>query len=135
MIQRVQSIYLTLVVICVALYVNTSFIVVDNIGIKAIESTSLTAVSLINALMVIVCVFMFKKRKVQMNICWAGIVGSSVTTTLTLLEFYNHIATTAAGKHFSFGIAFPFLMIVFFVLAYNGIKKDDQLVKSMDRLR
>jgi uncharacterized membrane protein len=135
MIQRVQSIYLTFVVICAALYLNISFIVVDNIGVKAIESNSLTIVSMITAVMALVCVFMFKKRKVQMNICWAGIVGSTVTTTLTLLEFYNHIATTAAGKHFSFGIAFPFLMVVFFVLGYNGIKKDDQLVKSMDRLR
>ena len=135
MIQRVQSIYLALVVICVILYLNMAFIVVDGIGFSAVENISLSIVSAITGLMAVVCIFLFKKRKLQLNICWAGIVSSTITTTLSLLEFYNHMANTTVSKHFSFGIAFPFLMIVFFVLAYNGIKKDDQLVKSMDRLR
>jgi hypothetical protein len=32
-------------------------------------------------------------------------------------------------------MALPFLQLIFSILAYRGIKKDDQLVKSYDRLR
>jgi hypothetical protein len=52
-----------------------------------------------------------------------------------MLQYYNYIPKTAAGKSIFIGMVFPLLMIVFFALAQAGIKKDDKLVKSMDRLR
>jgi hypothetical protein len=36
---------------------------------------------------------------------------------------------------FGAGAIFPLFILFFNLLAYNGIKSDDKLVKSMDRLR
>ena len=80
-------------------------------------------------------IFLYKKRTLQLKICLVGIVFSTITTTLTMLQYYNYIPKTAAGKSIFIGMVFPLLMIVFFALAQASIKKDDKLVKSMDRLR
>jgi hypothetical protein len=135
MIQRIQTIYLTLVVASVIAYLNIAFIKVDGLGIKAIQEISLLTVSSITALLAMVCIFLYKKRTLQLKICLVGIVFSTITTTLTMLQYYNYIPKTAAGKSIFIGMVFPLLMIVFFALAQAGIKKDDKLVKSMDRLR
>ncbi|MCB9074638.1 MAG: DUF4293 family protein [Chitinophagales bacterium] len=37
--------------------------------------------------------------------------------------------------YFWCGAVFPLFILFFNLLAYNGIKSDDKLVKSMDRLR
>jgi len=135
MIQRIQTIYLTLVIASVIAFLNISFIKVDDIGIKAIQEFSLTTVSSIAAIIALICIFLYQKRTLQLKLCLIGIVFSTITTTLTMLQYYNYIPKTAAGKSIFIGMAFPLLMIVFFALAQAGIKKDDKLVKSMDRLR
>jgi hypothetical protein len=39
---------------------------------------------------------------------------------------------TSAWK---FGAIMPGLMVVFFFLAYQGIRKDEKMIKSLERLR
>lgn len=135
MIQRIQTIYLALVVASVIAYLNISFIKVDTIGIQAMQEVSLTTVSTLAAIVALVCIFLYKKRTLQIKLCLVGIVLSTITTTLTMLEYYNYTPKTDAGKSIFVGMVFPLLMIVFFALAQAGIRKDDKLVKSMDRLR
>jgi predicted Co/Zn/Cd cation transporter (cation efflux family) len=57
---------------------------------------------------------------------------------LVFAIYYLTQNLTEAGRaaiEFAFGGAFPLLSILFCFLAYRFIRKDDKLVKSMDRLR
>jgi len=135
MIQRIQTIYLALVIASVIAYLNIAFIKVDGIGIRAIEEISLATVASLTAIVALVCIFMYKMRTLQLKLCLVGIVFSTITTTLTMLQYYNYLPKTDAGKSIFIGMAFPLLMIIFFAMAQAGIRKDDKLVKSMDRLR
>lgn len=42
---------------------------------------------------------------------------------------------TPVSGLWQFGALMPVLMMVFFILAFIGIRKDEALIKSLDRLR
>jgi hypothetical protein len=80
-------------------------------------------------------IFLFKKRNIQ-------IIFTRILILLILIFILSSFGRSAviflrfdATLISWYKIAFPFLQLLLSVLAYKGIKKDDELVKSYDRLR
>jgi len=85
----------------------------------------------------IAAIFMFKNRTLQLTLSRLTLVGSVMILFLIGIFFYLDYQVIQANSVVSgeFGLLSPVLGIIFSILASRGIKKDEQLVKSSDRLR
>lgn len=77
-------------------------------------------------------VFNFKKRKLQVVLNRLIILINFVLFGLMIYEFFQ---LEAGDKQFGLGIGIPILVIVLLVLANRGVIKDEQLIRSADRIR
>lgn len=136
MIQRKQSLYLLIVVILNILLLTSIALWKDqtNVWVFATDYiTSSVAVSA-SAGLALLSIFLFKNRKLQFVLGRINIVinffviGFFVYTTLNLP---GEIVISEKG----IGGLIPLISIVFLVLANKAIKKDEDLVKSVDRFR
>lgn len=80
-------------------------------------------------------IFLYKRRKLQIKLCLAVIV--LIISFIGVLLFYalSVINKYQASPVPGWKMLIPLMMIFFGILAYRGIKKDEELVKSYDRLR
>lgn len=150
MIQRIQSLYLLIAAILLVATMLCPLAVLqigDTIlqykvcgfynGEHVLFNTwgLLTFVSL-SALLSIITIFLFKKRKLQVALCninIAVIVVTYITYGVYLNAGLNNLAATFL--RIDYGIALPFVAIILLVLAITRIKKDERLVRSLDRIR
>jgi hypothetical protein len=81
----------------------------------------------------LITIFLYKKRKWQMAFCWL----SSIPVVFAFCFTYYHWATTDSTSDtvFYYGNISLGVSVVFILLAWFFIKKDEELVKSLDRLR
>ncbi len=88
---------------------------------------SLTAISVILCL---ITIFLYNNRKLQLNFCVLAflLMGSIIGMLLYSLSQVSDFVL-------DFGIASPLLGLILTALAFIFIRKDEKLVKSMDRLR
>lgn len=135
MIQRIQSVYLLIVAILAGLgiysplWIKNKLIVVkgfDNIYILSLFA-SVIVISLL-------AIFMFKNRKLQF------VLGRfNILINIILLGVFGYYTQAFSGETLvsekEIGMIIPFVSIVFLYLANLAIKKDEDLVKSVDRLR
>ncbi|MEC4005938.1 DUF4293 domain-containing protein [Flavobacterium sp. SUN052] len=136
MLQRIQTIYLTVVFIAVAVlpYVfslwkidgkeymfNKNMIYVVLFGL----STALTVISIIS----------FKKRQHQFVLNRLNMILNLILLGLFVYRSLNLSGETPVVSEKGIGMFLPIVSIVFLVLANKAIKKDEDLVKSVDRLR
>jgi hypothetical protein len=141
MIQRAQSIWL-LIAAASAFATYTlplySGHLQDNSVRKFLISDSFLLFPLVSGMgaLALVCIFLFKNRKLQFRLC---IIGILTAIAVIILEYYKVTAFKSANNFqsgsYQFGSLIPFVVVLFFYLAGKGIYKDDRLVKSMDRLR
>ena len=155
MIQRIQSLYLVLTAILSLLFLNGSILTfIDRSGylievtfnqiirespVAANEIPEKTfALSLFVILIPVlstIAIFLFKKRSLQKRLVMFLIIV--VIAFIFVLCFYAYIIITKNNAEIvpGFKMVIPLLQLIFSVLAYRGIIKDDNLVKSYDRLR
>lgn len=141
MIQRIQSIWLLIVALAAfATYTLTLYIgrLADGTSRPFLLADNFLLVIMIIALgtLAIVCIFLFKNRKLQFRLSVLGVIfsiGYLFIEYLKVEEFKktNNILTGS----YQVGALLPVVMIIFFILAARGIYKDEKLVKSLDRLR
>jgi len=156
MLQRIQSIYLLAAgLVLFALYffplahnvyVNNASVTIMVTGIfqdvngvkKSIESfTALTAITAVVALIPLVIIFLFKNRKQQLAFCYGTILvlfGYSFWMAQTVKKAVGEgvqLDTHTMG----IGLFLTSISIVMLLLATKGIKNDEKLIKSADRLR
>jgi len=156
MLQRIQSIYLlaaSLVLFALYffplahnVYVNNASVTIMVTGIfqdvngvkKSIESfTALTAITAVVALIPLVIIFLFKNRKQQLAFCYGTILvlfGYSFWMAQTVKKAVGEgvqLDTHTMG----IGLFLTSISIVMLLLATKGIKNDEKLIKSADRLR
>jgi Domain of unknown function (DUF4293) len=81
-------------------------------------------------LLSLITIFLYKDRKLQLRLCFAGI-GTSV---LTLIFYFVGMKAFETGT-ISLSCLFAFATIGGFVMAARCIWKDEKLVKSLDKLR
>ena len=94
--------------------------------------STFSLVVLTGALLILslVTIFLFKDRKLQLKLCFAG-TGISI---LTLILYFVEMKKFETGT-ISLSCLFTFATIVGYIMAARGIWKDEKLVKSLDKLR
>ncbi len=77
-------------------------------------------------------IFKYKDRKMQMKFCIYLIAGTLISFAFAL---YNLFTTNYSEYHFGFGSYLISLLVILYICAYFFIKRDEDLVRSADRLR
>ncbi len=141
MIQRVQSLHLLIVTIAgFATYTLPLFIGNLPNGEKRVfplaESLLLAIGSILLAVTALICIFLYKNRKLQFRL---SVLGAILSFALLFLEYFvverlKENEGMVSGSY-QIGALLPIVMGVFFIMAARGIYKDEKLIKSMDRLR
>ena len=137
MIQRIQTIYLFLAFIVTAVLPffiplwtmnggKDYFFMQNQMYVVLLGlSTTLSLLSIIS----------FKKRQNQFVIGRLNIILNLILLGLFVYRSLNVSGVTIAVSEKGIGMFLPILAIVLLVLANKAIKKDEDLVKSVDRLR
>ncbi|HET8803236.1 MAG TPA: DUF4293 family protein [Aequorivita sp.] len=136
MIQRIQTIYLVIAAIIMgALYMWFPIIVGED-GTVIIDRKEPLVLGLIfiSIALAIISILSFKKRQLQFVLNRLNIISNFI-----LLGVFVYRSLTLSGETLvsekGIGVLLPIISIVFLVLANKAIKRDEDLVKSVDRLR
>ncbi|MCB4809376.1 DUF4293 domain-containing protein [Tamlana sp. 62-3] len=136
MLQRIQTIYL----LCAALvsagliFVFNLWVTENDITIFAKDEIVYLGLFLGSALLSIISIFMFKNRKSQFMLGRLNIILNFILLGFFVYQSLNVSGETAVSEK-GIGMLLPVISIVFLALANKAIKKDEDLVKSVDRLR
>ncbi|NNE76768.1 MAG: DUF4293 domain-containing protein [Pricia sp.] len=136
MIQRIQSIYLLAVILIsgfLPFWVNLWSDAQGN-EIYAKNEILISLVFYASAVLAMISILLFKNRKNQFVLNRLNLI-----LNLFLLGFFVYRSLNLSGETLvsekGIGMLIPVISIVFLVLANRAIKKDEDLVKSVDRLR
>ena len=136
MLQRIQTIYLLVVIILVVAFYIWFPSIEDSSGVMVLNKNGPLLLSMVigSLLLSIISILNFKKRKLQFVLNRLNIILNFV-----LLGVFVYRSLTVSGgtlvSEKGIGVLLPIISIVFLVLANKAIKKDEDLVKSVDRLR
>jgi len=137
MIQRIQSIWLLLAAGFAFLTFKLPFyqgaILQATAAKPSVDAQStiwLTIVAALTGALAFINIFFFNNRKLQLRICIFGIILTLVLLALCFVEMSKFTAGSLALSCIIY-----FAILAFYIMALNGIRKDDRLIKSMDRLR
>lgn len=154
MIQRIQTLFLLLSAVLIflvfmfplsELLVNENLIYIfryrgiyemaDNAEILMIPSMPLAILFGIVLIINMISIFLFKNRMLQMRLSIVNIM--LMLGSIGLAYFYIHTAFNELGTsvQFSFVATFPLISAILTYMAFRRIKKDEKLVKSLDRIR
>ena len=147
MIQRIQSIYLLLAAILMAvsilcplldvvytdqftsLYARGLF--VDNNLIK--PTWGILFINVLSIVIILISIFTFKNRKRQINLVKIAIF-CSILLYITI-GVYIYLLAQFAIDNYHFTIICPVIAIILEFMAISKIIKDEKLVKSLNRIR
>lgn len=150
MIQRIQTLYLLMVVILGTLlcfFSPVQFLMpetTDYISLLAFDKWPLAVMSVAIPLLALVNIFLFKRRFLQarvniMNVILClGYYALIALYVAYVVKGYEHIGdTTLAGAEWYLNVwaAIPMVNIVLLMMATRRILKDEALVRAADRLR
>jgi hypothetical protein len=153
MIQRKQSLWLLLAALLNAgvfyfdLYrmhfithstVNGADTTIDTIGqLTVSEHFPSLLVAIIMTVLPFITIFMYKQRKRQVSLSLISILTVVSFIALVLWRVANlaKLPVPPTTGSYWIGAVLPVVSFVFLILAISGIRKDDKLVKSVDRLR
>jgi len=111
---------------------NTSAIIEANMMYVLGLAITASIVAFIN-------IFKFNNRKLQLKIAMINSLLIIIYTVLVYLfvpkQAANLLGTNITGFHFQFGFFMVIPALIFNILARVFIKKDETLVKSVDRIR
>ena len=137
MIQRKQSIYLFLTgLISVIFAVNLDKLVDISLNFLSDPTKGDLIFSIaffFSAFVSFLSILLFKNRKLQMTLGWVNII----LNILLIGSFIFSLLTLPGGENPEKGIwaIVPLISVVLLSIANRLIKKDDDLVKSVDRFR
>ncbi len=148
MIQRKQTLFLliafVLTVVCMSVQVATllgndsiafakvyNLFLADGQGHYTFSSAPLFVMLLLSALLSLVSIFMYMKRKLQAAMC--------VVNMIVLVAWYVFLAvlpqTTGGQIHLLWPVVLPAVSVILQFMARKGILADEKLVRSLDRIR
>lgn len=158
MIQRIQTVYLFLAAACsIALFffpvasflsdfTYQKFYITGLVNMApgspvAVAGSLILPLAAVGAIMVIMAlagIFWYKNRGLQLRLVTFGILFTVMMIAgifflyVPLIEKKLSVVPDYSG---GIGIYFPLITLVLFILANRAIRRDDKLVKSLDRLR
>ncbi|WP_179008662.1 DUF4293 domain-containing protein [Winogradskyella forsetii] len=136
MIQRIQTLYLFLAAGISAGLIFVFHLWTDNEGAKvyALDNYLYLGLFLGSALLSLISIFRFKDRKSQFVLGRLNIILNFILLGIFVYQSLNLSGEINVSEK-GIGILLPIFSIVCLVLANKAIKKDEDLVKSVDRLR
>lgn len=134
--QRIQTIYLLLAALASGILPLFLSLFTDDKGALVYAKNDILFLILFmaSALVSVITIFLFKKRQNQFVLGRLNILLNFAL--LSVLVYRSQILSGgAAALEKGVGMAIPLVSIVFIALANKAIKRDEDLVKSVDRLR
>lgn len=155
MIQRIQTVYLLIIVILSSLTLSlpmVSFMPKDIdlqplyelkqmnlVGTGDVYSNlttwTLFVLTLCIPIVALITIFLYKKRTLQISLTVANMILMVGYYVLLAIAIWSISDRLNADWHLHFTVIFPLINIILAYLALRGIAKDEALVRSLDRLR
>lgn len=150
MIQRIQSVYLLLIVIFYSFmlflpiatfgnYTYSVWSIKDSTGLAGIPTYYLGLLAVIIIGIAISTIFLYKNRPLQSKLGVAIFVLILVFLSLMFFVYPEFVISKLGGSEMQVNYTiysfFGVLPLAFVLLANKAIQKDEKLVKSADRLR
>jgi len=155
MIQRIQTVYLLVIVILsgfvlfspLADLINKAdnlIYLVDFKGISLVQPTgniiesriwALASVSAVVPILALITIFSYKSRLKQIRLSVINMFFMICFYIFMLLYLWPACERLHADWHLQIVTVFPLVNIILSILAIGAIGKDEKLVKSLDRLR
>ena len=131
MIQRIQSIYLLVAAIAMTLIsFKVPVYTLNESMFMAQDDTKMFILTIVGAIFSLLGLFMFKNRKFQMKLIRLTILIQMIIG-VRLFMLFNKFEVVI-NNSLLFLLAFALIALI---MAYRGVKKDDDLVRSVDRIR
>lgn len=144
MIQRIQTVYLLLATLISSglifvfnLWVDEAgveFFAMDAFGTDDVLLKSMSVLFFVSAAWTLLAILKFQNRKLQFVLGRLSILINFILLGI-LVYFTQNLSGEINVSEKGIGLLIPILTIVFVALANKAIKKDEELVKSVDRLR
>jgi hypothetical protein len=136
MIQRIQTLYLLVAsgISAGLIFVFNLWINAEGLSIFAKDETLYFSLFLGSAALSLISIFRYKDRQSQFVLGRLNIILNFILLGLFVYRSLSLSGETDVSEK-GIGILLPIFSIVFLVLANKAIKKDEDLVKSVDRLR
>jgi hypothetical protein len=155
MIQRIQTLYLFLTTLLSFLFLKGNVLnfidksgtmikvtfngIYRDAGGESLELIGrfwpLSAIIILVPVLSVITIFLFKNRKIQLWFAFSGILLAVGFVLLSIYYSYTIIHNFGTQIVPGYKMLAGILLFTFNYLAYRGIRKDDDLVKSYDRLR
>lgn len=137
MIQRIQTVYLliALVILGALPYVFPLFTMSDGKEFYFMKEALYTVLFGLSTTITLISIMYFKKRQHQFVLNRLTIILNLILLGLFVYRSLNLSGETVQVSEKGIGMFLPIVAIVFLALANKAIKKDEDLVKSADRLR
>lgn len=135
MLQRIQTFYLFLSALCSGvLYFILPLTIIDSKPYFALERPEFLTLFMASTLLAVVAIVKFKSRQTQFVLGRLNILLNLILLGLFIYRLFN---LPNQLQNFEKGPAMflPIISVVLLALANKAIKKDDALIKSVDRLR
>ncbi len=136
MIQRIQTIWLLLAITAGVLSIKFPFytgqLATTNVFLKltAAENIPILLLTVLSVVTSAISIFLFKNRKKQTTICFLNLLLSIIIIVLYILQVKKF--TTGS---YSLTSLLAFSIPIWLILALAGIRKDEKIIRSLDRLR
>jgi hypothetical protein len=137
MLQRIQTIYLLLafVVTGVLPFFIPLWKMADGKDYYFMQNQAYVVILGLSTTLSLLSIVSYKKRQNQFVIGRLNIILNLILLGLFVYRSLNVSGETLAVSEKGIGMFLPIVAIVLLVLANKAIKKDEDLVKSVDRLR
>jgi hypothetical protein len=156
MIQRKQSLFLLLAIIASLSFLTGGYLELSNSasGYDAVVKFSgmylfsagnvntitshllpVPVISVLVPILGVIAIMFYKNRKLQKKVILFNILIESILIISIFILLLPVVQHNSAILKPGYRISMPFLSLIFLILAYLGVKRDDELVKSYDRLR
>ena len=155
MIQRIQSLYLLMTSLLSLIFLNGSYLTFfDKSGAEInlimtglfksevlpgtgmiVNTWILPVIGILIPVLSIIAIFLFRMRTIQLKLVRVQILLIIIFIAASVIYSFIIISKFNASFHGWYKLIIPVLQMILSVLALRGIKKDDELVKSYDRLR
>ena len=152
MIQRIQSVYLLLAAIVVAVAMFTtvcSFVEADGITVHVLRPLGLTSDSgmfhstwgmfgllLLSVVVSVATIFLYTNRMLQIRMTVFNallLIGYYIVAAFFIYMLQDGMGEVSFRP--GIGLALPAIAIILFYLAFRGIYRDEVIVRAADRLR
>lgn len=117
---------------------------IETISLSTAYTWPLVVLTILMTLAPLVTIFLYKKRELQVRLCRLTMLVNIIFIGLIFLYYEADIQKIIAAVEgdeyqlyvaYFFGMVIPLVNLILEILAIRGIKKDIDLLKSVDRLR